>query len=183
MKCSSICGRDKNIKFDYYETPSWAVGELLITEEFKGTILEPCSGNGAISKVLEKHNFTVVSSDIRVDDDVYGEKGINMFDIKEKYNNIITNPPYSLAQQIIEKSLEITDRKVAMILKLSFLESIKRYPMFKSTPFKQLYVFSKRVQMYPGGQVVKKENGPIAFGWFIWEHGYTGRPFIDWIKP
>jgi hypothetical protein len=96
---------------------------------------------------------------------------------------VITNPPYNIAQKVIEKSLEITDKKVAMLLKLSFLESVTRYSMFKKTPFKSLYVFSKRVQMYPGGMYEQRKNGPIAFGWYIWEHGYVGKPTIDWIKP
>lgn len=184
MKCKSIAGRKNRGKFDYYQTPRWAVEELLKHEEFEGSILEPCSGNGSISKVLENYGYRVDSSDIRTDIDVYGEKGIDFLEYRGRYNNIITNPPYNNAEAIIKKSLAVADRKVAMLLKLSFLESKKRYVMFKNSPFKTLYVFSKRVQMYPGGkETPNTKNGPIAFAWFVWEHGYNDKPFIEWIKP
>jgi Methylase of polypeptide chain release factors len=184
MEWVSIAGRKSKESLDYYQTPQWAVEELLKYEQFDGNILEPCSGSGSISKVLEKYGYQVDSFDIRNDIDIYGTRGIDFLKYEGKCNNIITNPPYNIAQAFIEKSIAVADRKIAMLLKLSFLESIKRYDMFKNTPFKTLYVFSKRVQMYPGGTGINnKKNGPIAFAWFVWEHGYKGSPFIDWFKP
>lgn len=181
MQGLSIAGRKRNDGIDYYQTPTWAIKRLLEIEKFEGTVLEPCAGAGAISKVLEEKGFEVTSSDIREDENVYGIKGIDMFNLDKKIDNIITNPPYFCAKEIIEKSLELTAKKVAMILKLSFLESMDRYDFFKNSPLKNVYVFCKRVQMYPEGTVKPKNSGTIAYAWYVWEHGYEGKPQIQWI--
>lgn len=71
----SIAGRKVNDGVDFYQTPTWAIEKLLEVVTFEGNILEPCSGNGAISKVLEEHGYNVVSQDIRDDESVYGVGG------------------------------------------------------------------------------------------------------------
>ena len=181
----SIAGRfNRGGAYDYYQTPPEAVLRLLEVEQFKGSILEPCCGAGAISKVLEKAGFEVASHDIRKDDGVYGSKGISIFDFYSSIyqaDNIITNPPYNNAQAVIEKSLGLADKKVAMLLKLTFLESAKRYEFFKNTPLKNVWVFCRRVNMYPEEREKPKNSGTITFAWFVWEHGYTGRPQIGWL--
>lgn len=68
-----------------------------------------------------------------------------------------------------------------MFLKLSFLESERRKSMFENSPLKTVYVFSKRVQLYPEGQPKPKNSGTIAYAWFVWEKGYAGEPMIKWI--
>lgn len=178
MEGISIAGRKRNDGIDYYQTPVKATKALLKRETFEGTILEPCCGAGAISKLL----INCISSDIRTDEDIYGEKGINIFSYKnDSFDNIITNPPYKYAQEIVEKSLEIAKQKVAMILKLCFLESERRYKMFKVSPLKTVYVFCKRVQMYPEGTEKPKNSGTIAYAWYVWDKKYEGKPKIDWI--
>jgi len=186
MKGTSIAGRKRSDGIDYYQTPSWAVEKLLEHESFEGVILEPCCGAGAITKVLEDAGYEVISSDIRTDDDVYGAAGqdilkTNLRDVNYKFDNIITNPPYFCAKEVIEKSLELTSKKVAMILKLTFLESSKRYEFFKNTPLKTVYVFCKRVTMKPEGIEKPRNSGTITYAWYVWEHGYIGNPQIQWI--
>lgn len=177
----SIAGRKLNDGVDYYQTPRWAIEKLLEVESFVGEILEPCSGSGAISKVLEEHGYIVKSQDIRDDEDVYGVKGCDFFKYNEITENVVTNPPYFCAKEFIEKSLEITSGKVAVLLKLSFLEGAKRYDFFQNTPLKTVHVFCKRVTMYPANSEKPKNSGTIAYAWFIWEKGYTGDPIIKWI--
>ena len=50
--------------------------------------------------------------------------------------NIVTNPPYKYAQEFVEKALSIIPegKKVAMFLKLTFLEGKARRALFRSTP-------------------------------------------------
>lgn len=183
----SIVGRfNRGGVHDYYQTPAWATEALLKAEHFSGNVLEPCCGAGAISRVLEDYNFSVCSADIRTDDNVYGKQGMDILNIKKDdtrgIDNIITNPPYNNAQAVIEKSLELADKKVAMLLKLTFLESGKRYKFFKDTPLKNVWVFCKRVTMHPEGVKKPKNSGTITFAWFVWERGYTGKPMIGWIN-
>ena len=69
-----------------------------------------------------------------------------------------------------------------MLLKLSFLESADRYEFFKNTPLKKVYVFCKRVNMYPEWQPQPKNSWTIAYAWYVWEKWYKWEPVIDWIK-
>jgi len=181
---TSIAGRKHNDGVDYYQTPSWAVEKLLEKEKFTGNILEPCAGAGAISKVLEAHGYEVISADIREDESVYGTTGANFLEKPAiaPVGNVITNPPYCCACEFVKRSLEVASGKVAMLLKLTFLESVRRYEFFKNSPLRTVYVFSSRVSMYPGNQEKQPRNGgTIAFAWFVWEPGYSGAPAIDWL--
>lgn len=178
MKGVSIAGRKRNDGIDFYQTPPCATKDLLKREIFEGSILEPCCGAGAISRMLDN----CYSSDIRTDEDVFGEKGKDIFTYSDNmFDNIITNPPYKYAQEIVEKSLRIAKKKVAMILKLCFLESERRRNMFLNSPLKTVYVFCKRVQMYPEGIEKPKNSGTIAYAWYVWDKSYQGKPMIDWI--
>lgn len=178
-----IFGRKIKDGIDFYATPREAVEALLKVESFNGLIYEPCSGAGAISKILEENNYYVVSSDIREDENVYGIKKSDIFKINEyKIDNIITNPPYQFAKECILKSLEIANKKVAMLLPITFLASEKRYNFFKETPLKKVYVFANRITMYPEFYTEKIKNGGMkTYAWFVWEKGYKGIPQIDLI--
>ena len=174
-----ISGRKKHTNgIDFYQTPVWATKALLERIEIKGTILEPCSGAGAIAKLIPE----CIASDIRYDDGVYGEKGKDIFEYSNNsFDTVITNPPFALAQEVIEKSLDISTKSVYMLLKLQFLESARRYDFFKNTPLKTVRVFCKRITMYPDGEPEPKNSGTIAYAWYEWEHGYIGNPSIEWI--
>lgn len=45
-------GNSKRVELDFYQTPKIAIEKLLEKEDFQNKILEPCCGQGAISKVL-----------------------------------------------------------------------------------------------------------------------------------
>jgi hypothetical protein len=161
---------------DFYRTPACATCALLQRETFEGTVWECACGDGAISKLLP---LSTISTDLF--DRGFGEIGIDFLTERRQVNNIVTNPPYKLAQQFVEHALECADRKVAMLLKLNFLESIKRYRFFQQTPLRAVYVFSKRLSFDKG---VKKSGGRglLAYAWYVWEQGYTQRPQIEWIR-
>ncbi|MDT8337190.1 MAG: hypothetical protein RQ856_05105 [Candidatus Izemoplasmatales bacterium] len=66
---------------------------------------------------------------------------------------------YKLAQEFIEKSLQITNKKVAMFLKIQFLEGKNRYNFFKETPLKVVHVFSARQDPWRNGEPVNPKTG------------------------
>lgn len=164
---------------DFYPTPPSTTHALMKREIFEGNVWECASGNGSMSKVIEEYN-DCMSSDIRRGKDVYGEKGVNFIKTNRKVDNIITNPPYKCAKEFIEHALECADKKVAMLLKLVFLEGIDRYTMFKNTPLKTVYVFCKRQNITIRGKKMKNSS-MIAYAWFIWDKSYVGKPTIEWI--
>jgi len=163
---------------DFYRTPSSAVEALLKVEEFHGNyIWEPACGDGSISEVLRNHGYRVYSTDLI--ERGYGITGINFLNTLEKPAHVITNPPYKLAQQFVEHGLKVSSGKVAMLLKLAFLEGGKRKGMFLRTPLKKVYVFSNRITMGRNGDEYK--SGMMAFAWFVWDHEYKGEPTIGWL--
>ena len=134
---------------DYYATDPHAVEILLQNEKFNKDIWEPACGEGHISKVLEKHGYNVYSSDL-----IYrGFGDPESFDfLQETLENfegdIITNPPFNLAEAFIRQALmTVSDgRKVAMFLRFTFLSSQTRRDLFKAFPPKTIYLFSARVE-------------------------------------
>ena len=167
---------------DYYATEPLATRLLLERETFSKAILEPACGGGHMSEVLKEHGYIVVSSDL-VDRGYKGTVVKDFFEITScEGMDIITNPPYKYAAEFVEHSLDIqrTGGKVAMFLKLTFLEGKARKKLFEKYPFKTLYVSSGRLHCGKNGNFVGVGNA-VAYGWYVWEKGFTGKPCIEWI--
>lgn len=174
-------------KDDFYATPPLAVKELMKLETFDKNIWEPCCGMNHITNVLKDNNYNVKTSDIidRVNDG--SVEIIDFLNYNEKYNgDIITNPPYKLATEFVYKSIETITygHKVAMFLKLTFLETKKRYELFKKYPPKVIYVASMRFGCSQTGEFNTDGNtgSAIAYCWYIWEKGYNGDTIIKWFN-
>lgn len=184
--------KDKRVENDYYATNPIAVEELLKRVDFKGSFLEPCVGEGHIANVLKEHfpNSEQYYCDIvdRGYENTIVEDFLNTDKFENiKIDNIITNPPYSLAKEFLEKSMKlISDNgKVAMFLKIQFLEGVKRIDMFKKYPPKYIYVFVKRMATFNNGKEFDANGKPWAttmcHAWFVWEKSFKGEPIIRWI--
>lgn len=138
---------NKRNKNDYYQTPYSMIKQLLEVENFEGKILEPSCGAGAIVKVLRDFKKSVDYCDLNNEFSLTGIfKNFKDFinDDFEKYDNIITNPPFSLAKEFILKAKRITNNKIAMLLPLNYLHGVTRYnEIYKDTafPLKAVYVF------------------------------------------
>ena len=120
---------------DYYATEPKALELLLQEETFSKNVWECACGEGHLSKVLKAHGFKVLSTDLI--DRGYGLGGIDFLQWNSPFDgDIITNPPYKFALEFVEKALElITDgHKVAMFLKLQFLEGKARRAFFDKAP-------------------------------------------------
>lgn len=168
---------------DYYATEPKAVELLLQNEYFLGPIWEPACGEGHISKVLESHGYTVRSTDLI--DRGYGTGGIDFLNAEQdRWNgSIITNPPYKFAKEFVEQALSIVDKgyKVAVFVKLTFLEGQARRELFKKYPPKTIYVSSARLECGKNG-IFTGSGSAVAYCWVIWEKGYTGQTRLKWIN-
>ena len=142
-------------------------------------------GGGHIARILTANGYKVLASDI-IDRGYPGTKIRDFLTYESKGNfdvDIITNPPYKYAKEFVEKSLDIIKdgNKVAMILKLTFLEGQKRRTMFNDNPPKIIYVYSKRMSCVKNGDFSKKDSSAVAYAWFVWEKGFKGEPIVRWI--
>lgn len=168
---------------DFYPTNPVATRALLAVETFDGAVWEPACGEGDMSRVFEEAGYEVVSTDLI--DRGFGETGVNFLrQYQPRAPNIATNPPFKYAVQFINIALSVTTGKVAMLVRLQFLEGQRRKNLFERTPLARIYIFSRRVPMQRGRLATGADkSGQLAFAWLVWEHGYEGEPitqFIDW---
>ena len=167
----------KRKKSDFYETPYSITRHLLNVEDFdyKLTICEPACGEGAIVKVLQEKTNNVVFYDIQK----------NFLTETEQYDYIITNPPFSIAYEFIQKAKIVAKKKFAFLLPLSYLHGKQRYDCIysdKEYPLKKVYVFTRYPML---GEKLREDGkyntGMMVYAWFIFEKNYTGPSVIDWI--
>lgn len=170
---------------DYYATEPRALELLLDLEKFDKLIWECACGGGHLSEVLKERGHEVFSTDI--EDRGYEGQNLTINFLEstcEWGGDIITNPPYREAQKFVEKAIELISdgSKVAMFLKLLFLESKSRKELFKKYPPKYVYVASSRLNCVRNGKFKDYESSAVAYAWFIWEKGFKGEPTIRWFN-
>ena len=173
-------------KHDYYATEPRAIELLLEVEEFSDHIWECACGEGHLSKVLVERGYNVRSTDLI--DRGYGEGGVDFLTQSEPFDgDIITNPPYKYASEFVYKALDLIPegRKVAMFLKLQFLEGKKRKELFLKHPPKVIYVSSSRLLCAKNGEFERMRAGggsAVAYAWFVWVKGFKGDTIVKWIN-
>lgn len=176
--------------WDYYATERKALEKLLDLNQiaFNNNIWEPACGELHLSNVLTERGYNVRNSDI-IDRLQNGKiEELDFLTYQNKWNgDIITNPPYKSAKSFVEKALDVVEQgcKVAMFLKLTFLESKSRRDLFDKYPPKVLYVSSSRLQCAKNGDFDTYKQGTgtaVAYGWYIWEKGFKGEPVIKWFN-
>lgn len=157
--------RKKKDPLDFYETPPEATHALLRVEAFLGYVLEPACGAGAIARVLGYHSIPVMTNDIHQ----YGYQLDHQRDFLQHcwpVPNIIMNPPYNQAEKFVRHALSNAHTKVASFMRIGFLESQSRYPMFTREGLapSRVYVFSNRMNCDP---TVKSSQ--VCYAWYIWD--------------
>lgn len=169
-------------KEDFYATEPKATKLLCDVEQFNNKILEPCCGQGHMSEVLKSNGYSVTSYDLV--DRGYGDIK-DFFSLTHWDGDIITNPPYKNVLNYVKHAIDIVDNgsKVAMLLKVLFLEGKERGKYMLENPPKYIYVFSGRIKCAINGDFDTINNGgALAFAWFVWEKGFKGEPKVRWLN-
>ncbi len=169
--------RDDN---DWYVEPEWAVEVLKARVPFLGHIHDPCCGMGTIPRVMGGTGADLV-------DRGYGYPQRDFLKDFAAYDNVVTNPPYGIAQQIIEHALKTTKMRVAALVQVKFLASQRRHGLFSGPFTERVILFSRRPSM-PAGEM-RREHGEsircgvsIDFCWVLWLRGHSGPVHLDWAK-
>jgi len=166
LKITGSNGSEKRNANDFYPTPDYATEALLNREFFSQNVWEPACGDGAISQVLQKRSHNVISTDLV--DYGFGKSNVDfLMETKLLAPDIITNPPFSLAHEFAEKAIDLGANKLALLVRLQFLEGVKRGEFFSKHPPSTVWVFSKRLSFNVDGKF--KSGGVMAFAWFVWK--------------
>jgi hypothetical protein len=169
---------------DYYATDPMAIDVLLSVEKFNNNVWECASGEGHLSKRLKEFGYNVWSTDLI--DRGYSDSTIDFLQYNKSFNgDIITNPPYKFAQEFVEKGIELTNNKLALFLKIQFLEGKGRRKLFDKYPPKTVYVSSSRILCAKNGDFeYMKNNGgsAVCYCWFVWEKNFIGDTVLKWVN-
>ena len=164
---STVWNPEQRAEGDFYTTDPEAVKRLV--ERFSLAwapykyfkFWEPACGTGCISKVLEKYGngHPVISTDLY--DRGYGKSGVDFLTapLPEGVRIIITNPPYSLADDFVKHAMEILPWNGLYIAlhNLNYLAGKARYNEIYSKGFlKRVYIHSGRINCYKNGIVTGK---------------------------
>jgi hypothetical protein len=172
--------RDTHIS-DYYKTPVDSIIDFIddfVTQEkfvFDGKILDPCAG-GMVNKdlmsypeALRRCGWTNIDTiDIR-EDSLAKIKGDYLhMDCKNKYDMIITNPPFNIALDVIKKALDDVKSEgwVIMLLRLNFFEGKARKEFWESNMPIYSFVHHKRMSFTDDGK-----TDSIAYQHCCWKKG------------
>lgn len=177
---------------DDFPTPPWgtrALLEFLTARQLIGeamTAREPAANRGFLARVLAEVFADVLASDIAdygagyaVDDFLFPGDLLSV-------DWTITNPPFKLAEEFINRALKTSRRGVAMLVRSAFLEGGDRYDgIFKDNPPHMVLQFTERLVMHQGKLVnpnipvpyldpktgetkMRKPSSATAYCWVIW---------------
>lgn len=166
------------VLLDFYPTPRVAVDMLIKHTFFDGSVWEPASGNGAISRILEEQaNLQVRSSDIQAN--AYGEGGLDFLKCDDPTDNVITNPPYSLLNPFMLHSLKVAKFKVAFLVNIHALYGVARHSFYEKNPPSTVLVLSRGIPFFKQGEW--QSSGGMKHAWLIWDKAdLTGETHIKW---
>jgi hypothetical protein len=178
---------------DDFPTPPWATRALCerlpdvilkrLDPSLQLTCREPAANRGHMAKPLLEYFDHVEASDVfdygvgfPVQDYLFGT-------LPPMVDWTISNPPFRLAEQFIDRALQTSQKGVAMIVRSAFLEGGGRYrELFSKRPPSLILQFSERVVMHKG-KLSAKGSTATAYSWLIWEQGVIGRTEFQWIGP
>jgi hypothetical protein len=156
---------------DQYETPGWVTLALIPhLPVFTGRVWEPACGGGKMVAALRQAGFDVIGSDISQGADFLHHEP------ETAVRAIITNPPYALAREFIERALCIDgNRIVAMLLRTDFDHAASRAHLFADCRrFAKKVVLTKRIRWF------EDSIGSPSFNhcWMIWDRHHGGAPTL-----
>lgn len=168
---------------DYYLTPQWAIKDFLVAlseddpHQFGWadgggfyqamasgiSILDPCAGGDvnhdmAYPKAIANEGWPVASKlttvDWREDSKAEHKADFLMWQPQEKFDMAITNPPFAIAQEVIDRCFQIVrpGGLIVMLLRLNFFGGAKRLSWWQRNMPVVCYVHSRRIGFTDDGK-------------------------------
>lgn len=173
---------------DFFPTPLWATRALCehVIKLGSCRVWDPACGDGAMVRALGEYALAVAGSDVHD----YG-RGFAVHDFLMPFmpdgigasDWIITNPPFRLAQEFIQRGLDLAEYGVAMLVRSVFVESIGRYEqLFRPRPPALIAQFVERVPMLKG-RLDKDASTATSYAWIVWTRETAEQTRFIWIPP
>ena len=182
----------KRIKNDKYYTEAKLTKVLLDNIDIYGNVFEPCAGNRDISRALEEHIYSgvhadrsaIFSSDLTDESEALypGDpddfpKDATTKEFWEAYKAsgfdwTVTNPPFNLAPRIIPLAYEYSNRGIAMLLRLTYLEPCGNRAQWLAENADQLRCVIP-VNPRPKFRGDSKGTDSCTVAWFVWDKWHS----------
>lgn len=148
---------------DLYPTPPEVTVALMRFLNFPSgvSVWEPAAGDGDMADVISQYAFPVYVTDIRDGTD-FLQSSIDGADW------IITNPPFSLAEEFIRRAAEL-NKPFAMLLKAQYWHAAKRAKLFEELPPSYILPLTWRPDFFFKERDGKKGGSPLMdVMWCVW---------------
>lgn len=174
---------------DFYIEPIWTVEALLDAYEWPAPPYiswDPACGSQTIPNALRARGMVCFATDAAD----RGQGAIHDFlgmapPPFGPVDNIITNPPYGVAQAFVERALTIATCNVAVLVQAKFCYSQRRHALFTEHPPARLFFLSTRPSMPPGDKLlagtVEAKGGKMDYLWIVWSRLHRGPTEARWL--
>ena len=146
---------------DEVYTPAYAVKPLLkylngFTDKSNYTIWCPFdTEDSEYVKIFRQEGYNVIATHIDNNQNFF------YYEPEEQYDFIISNPPFSIKDDIIKRLYEL-NKPYAILLPVPSLQGQKRFPYMKDC---QALIFDKRINYYMSSDKKQVQKG-VSFGSF-----------------
>ena len=122
-------------------------------------IHEPACGDGKIARVLTRYGHEVIATDLV--DHGYGEPGFDFLTTGPMASDVVTNPPFHLAEKFIACAVPQA-RLVALLLKSDYWHAARRIALWQAFPPRQELILTWRLDWTGGG------SPTMNCSWWVW---------------
>lgn len=148
---------------DFYPTPPEATIALLnfLHIPSNSIVWECACGSGMMSQAIRAMGYQTISTDI--EDMGFGMAGIDFltYQQEERFDWIITNPPFSIAEKFVRKAWEY-NKPFAFLLKAQFWNAVRRIPLFEECPPTHILPLTWRPDFTGAGGAL------MDMSWVVW---------------
>jgi predicted RNA methylase len=151
-------------------------------------ILEPCAGKGSVRDVLSSRygSGAVEAYDIEPEE---GVKQADFLEEDRRFPTVITNPPFSLSMEFIQKCMEVATSRFSLLFPIEYIHGQERYEKLFSGVDRWelacLHVYTRRAMMTNSyRQDGMYGTGMVTWAWFTWMRRafpVRSNPKIYWI--
>ena len=170
---------------DFYATDPRAVTALAEHMQLPYTIYECACGTGHLAKALTELGHKVIATDLI--DRGFGQGSVNFLELEqmpEHCDCILTNPPYKFTTEFIEHALKILPKggKAIFLLNVNILAGQSRFKrIYSRGVLKELYLFTKRIVCAKNGDFETYKSSAVNYAWFVFEKDFCSSTLLHWI--
>lgn len=140
-------------KNDEFYTPKYAIEPILKYLPKTGIVWCPFDTEDShFVGMIREHGCEVIATHLRDGQDFFSYE-------PEDYDYIVSNPPYSLKNEVFERLFQLNKRFAMLVGVVGIFESLKRFDMFKENDWEIMFL-NKRVAFFKDFKEQKPSINP-----------------------